>query len=81
MSHQFTSPHNIACLRKFIDAVQATAINVGSDAVRSALARCIASVQSPTSFVELLLPDTEVFEHICAENEKDAAHLTGRVEK
>jgi hypothetical protein len=25
-------------------------------------------------FTELLLPDTDVFEHICAENEKDAAH-------
>ena len=29
-------------------------------------------------FVEVLLPDTDVFEHICAENEKDAAHLPGR---
>jgi hypothetical protein len=27
------------------------------------------------SFVELLLPDTDVFEHICAENEKDAARV------
>lgn len=30
------------------------------------------------NFVEQLLPDTDVFEHICAENEKDAAHLPGR---
>jgi hypothetical protein len=30
------------------------------------------------SFVEGLLPDTDVFEHICAENEKDTAHLPGR---
>jgi len=29
------------------------------------------------NFVEQLLPDTDVFEHICAENEKDAAHLPG----
>ncbi len=29
-------------------------------------------------FVEELLPDTDVFEHICYENEKDAAHLPGR---
>jgi hypothetical protein len=27
------------------------------------------------SFVEQLLPDTDVFEHICAENEKDAAKI------
>lgn len=27
------------------------------------------------SFVEGLLPDTDVFEHICAENEKDAARI------
>jgi len=27
------------------------------------------------NFVEELLPDTDVFEHICAENEKDAGHL------
>jgi hypothetical protein len=27
------------------------------------------------NFVEGLLPDTDVFEHICAENEKDAGHL------
>jgi hypothetical protein len=25
-------------------------------------------------FSERLLPDTDVFEHICAEDEKDAAH-------
>ena len=31
-------------------------------------------------FTERLLPDTDVFEHICAENEKDAAH-TGKVAK
>jgi hypothetical protein len=30
------------------------------------------------TFVERLLPDTDVFEHICSENEKDAAHLPGR---
>src|SRR2546429_888831 len=29
------------------------------------------------NFVEQLLPDTDVFEHICAENEKDAADLQG----
>ena len=29
------------------------------------------------NFVEQLLPDTDVFEHICIENEKDAAHLPG----
>jgi len=29
-------------------------------------------------FVEQLLPDTDVFEHICYENEKDAAHVPGR---
>ena len=33
------------------------------------------------NFVEQLLPDTDVFEHICSENEKDAAHLPGRAEK
>jgi hypothetical protein len=27
------------------------------------------------NFVEQLLPDTDVFEHICYENEKDAGHL------
>jgi hypothetical protein len=32
-------------------------------------------------FVEQLLPDTDVFEHICSENEKDASHLPGRAEK
>ena len=32
-------------------------------------------------FVELLLPDTDVFEHICIENERDAAHLPGRAGK
>jgi hypothetical protein len=30
------------------------------------------------NFVEELLPDTDVFEHICLENEQDAAHLPGR---
>src|SRR5665213_325399 len=30
------------------------------------------------NFVERLLPDTDVFEHICYENEKDAGHLPGR---
>src|ERR1700733_14408884 len=30
------------------------------------------------NFVEGLLPDTDVFEHICFENEKDAAHVPGR---
>ena len=30
------------------------------------------------SFVEALLPDTDVFEHICNENERDAAHQPGR---
>src|SRR5438874_4785547 len=33
------------------------------------------------SFVEQLLPDTDVFEHICNENERDAAHLPGRTGK
>ncbi|HEY4359982.1 MAG TPA: hypothetical protein VGN17_03390 [Bryobacteraceae bacterium] len=33
------------------------------------------------SFVEELLPDTDVFEHICAEDEKDAAHVPGRTGK
>ena len=33
------------------------------------------------SFVEGLLPDTDVFEHVCYENEKDAAHLPGRAGK
>ncbi len=30
------------------------------------------------SFVEELLADTDVFEHVCYENEKDAGHLPGR---
>jgi hypothetical protein len=30
------------------------------------------------SFVVQLLPDTDVFEHICSENERDAAHQPGR---
>jgi hypothetical protein len=29
-------------------------------------------------FVEQLLPDTDVFEHICFEDEKDAAHVPGK---
>jgi hypothetical protein len=33
------------------------------------------------NFVEDLLPDTDVFEHFCAENEKDTAHQPGRVQK
>jgi len=33
------------------------------------------------SFVEELLPDTDVLEHICYENEKDAAHLPGKAGK
>ncbi len=33
------------------------------------------------SFVEDLLPDTDVFEHICIENERDAAHQPGRAVK
>jgi hypothetical protein len=33
------------------------------------------------NFVEQLLPDTDVFEHICIENEKDAAHQPGRATK
>ena len=33
------------------------------------------------NFVEDLLPDTDVLEHFCAENEKDTAHLPGRAEK
>jgi hypothetical protein len=33
------------------------------------------------SFVEGLLPDTDVFEHICFENEKDAGHIPGRAGK
>ena len=30
------------------------------------------------SFVERLLPDTDVFEHVCSENEKDDAHIRKR---
>jgi hypothetical protein len=30
------------------------------------------------NFVENLLPDTDVYEHICAENERDTAHQPGR---
>jgi len=30
------------------------------------------------NFVERLLPDTDVFEHVCSENEKDAGHQPGR---
>ncbi len=30
------------------------------------------------NFVEGLLPDTDVFEHICSENERDAMHMPGR---
>ncbi len=30
------------------------------------------------NFVEGLLPDTDVFEHICSENEKDTAHQPGK---
>jgi hypothetical protein len=33
------------------------------------------------NFVEELLPDTDVFEHICYENEKDAAHQPGKAGK
>src|SRR5712691_812685 len=33
------------------------------------------------NFVEELLPDTDVFEHICNENEKDTAHQPGRADK
>jgi hypothetical protein len=33
------------------------------------------------NFVEHLLPDTDVFEHVCAENEKDAAHQPDRAAK
>ena len=33
------------------------------------------------NFVEQLLPDTDVFEHICNENEKDAAHQPGRANR
>ncbi len=30
------------------------------------------------NFIEELLPDTDVFEHVCLENEKDAARMPGR---
>lgn len=30
------------------------------------------------NFVEGLMPDTDVFEHACYEDEKDTAHLPGR---
>ena len=33
------------------------------------------------NFVEQLLPDTDVFEHFCVEDEKDAAHQPGRAAK
>jgi hypothetical protein len=33
------------------------------------------------NFVEELLPDTDVFEHVCFENEKDATHQPGRAGK
>jgi len=33
------------------------------------------------NFVEQLLPDTDVFEHICIENERDAAHQPGKALK
>jgi hypothetical protein len=33
------------------------------------------------NFVEQLLPDTDVFEHICYENEKDAAHQPAKAPK
>jgi hypothetical protein len=33
------------------------------------------------NFVEQLLPDTDVFEHVCYENEKDAAHLPGNASR
>ena len=38
---------------------------------------------SPITFsvVEELLPDTDLFEHYCLENEKDDAHFPGRVSK
>jgi len=32
------------------------------------------------SFVEQLLPDTDVYEHICSENERDSAHQPGRTQ-
>jgi len=33
------------------------------------------------NFVERLLPDTDVFEHVCSENEKDDAHIRRRESK
>ncbi len=33
------------------------------------------------SVVEELLPDTDLLEHYCLENEQDAAHLPGRAPK
>jgi hypothetical protein len=33
------------------------------------------------NFVEQLLPDTDVFEHICLEDEKDTAHQPGKAGK
>jgi hypothetical protein len=33
------------------------------------------------NFVERLLPDTDVFEHVCSEDEKDAAHQPGKAGK
>jgi hypothetical protein len=33
------------------------------------------------SVVEELLPDTDLFEHYCLENEKDDAHMPGRAPK
>jgi hypothetical protein len=33
------------------------------------------------TFVEELLPDTDLLEHYCLENEKDAAHLQGKAGK
>ena len=33
------------------------------------------------NFVEDLVPDTDVLENFCAENEKDTAHQPGRAEK
>ena len=33
------------------------------------------------SVVEELLPDTDLFEHYCLENEKDDAHFPGRARK
>ena len=33
------------------------------------------------NFIEGLLPDTDVFEHVCYENERDARHVPGRAGK